>query len=504
MATRRDRAADAAAGAATDAEVAAARPGLPDEPSAPAERSTPAQQSAREAQDARVKPFPFRFVAPLLWGASLNPINSSIIATSLVAIGLAFGVSAGRTASLIAAVYVASAVAQPTMGKLAGAFGPRRVFLAGLGVLTIGGVVGTMAPSFEWLLVSRVLIGIGTAAGYPTAMSLIRRRADGFGTGIPGVVLGSMSIAAQVTAALGLPLGGVLVGVWDWRAVFAINIPLGVIGIVMTLVWIPKDETGPRGRARDLVSALDPAGLGLFALAVTALIVFLSDLTAPQWWVLAITAGAVAGLIAWELRARHPFIDVRMLAGNGALMRTYARQLLTQSAMYAVLYGYVQWLEEGRGLAASVSGLVMAPMTIVGAIGAALVSRRALVRGPLTASAVAVVAGGVAVAFVSGDTPVVVLIALSLLFGLVTGLNGVSNQAALYDQTSAEQIGVASGLLRTSTYLGAIAASAMIGFAFPQRATDAGLHGIAWIIVGLGIAVLSLVVFDRSIPRRAR
>lgn len=450
------------------------------------------------------KAFPARFVAPLMWGAALNPINSSIIATSLVAIGLAFGVSAGQTATLVAAVYVASAVAQPTMGKLATQFGPRRVFIAGMAIVVVAGFVGALAPSFGWLLVSRVLIGIGTAAGYPTAMALIRQRADGLGLGIPGAVLGTMSIAAQVTAALGLPLGGVLVGLWDWRAVFAINIPLGVIGIVMTLLWIPADAPRRREGGRELASALDPAGLALFAAAIVGLILFLQGIRQPDWWLLALVVTAVSGLILWERRARHPFIDVRMLRRNGPLVRTYGRQALTQTAMYMVLYGYVQWLEEGRGLAASVSGLVMLPMTLVGAVAAALVSRRALVRGPLIGSAVAVTLGGVALSMVSGDTSVVLLVALSLLFGAVTGLTGVSNQAALYDQAPASDIAVASGLLRTSTYLGAIVASAIIGFAFPERATDAGLHGMAGVVVGLGVGLLVLVLVDRRVPWRAR
>ncbi|MGO7983923.1 MFS transporter, partial [Rhizobium johnstonii] len=85
---------------------------------------------------------------------------------------------------------------------------------------------------------------------------------------------------AHVTAALGLPLGGVLVGIWDWRAVFAINIPLGLIGIVMTLIWIPRDE--PRVRSerhgRGLLSALDPAGLTLFAVTITSVIFFLQSI----------------------------------------------------------------------------------------------------------------------------------------------------------------------------------------------------------------------------------
>ncbi|MBN9190318.1 MFS transporter [Microbacterium sp.] len=448
------------------------------------------------------RPFPARFVAPLLWGSSLNPVNSSIIATSLVAIATAFGVSAGQTATLVAAVYVASAVAQPAMGRLGAQFGARRVFLVGLGIVTIAGVVGAFAPTFGWLIVSRALIGIGTAAGYPTAMALIRARADEAGTGIPGSVLGGISIAAQTTAALGLPLGGLLVGVWGWPAAFAVNIPLGIVGILMAVLWVPADAPRERTPLRGLVGALDLLGMALFAAAVITLIAFLTDVRHPEWGYLAGFVVAVAALAVWELRAAHPFIDLRMLGRNRPLVRTYLRQALALMASYTVLYGYVQWLEEGRGLPASISGLVMLPMSVVAAVGAGVISRRALVRGPLIVSGVGIILGGAALTLVSGGTNILLLIGLSLVFGVVMGMTSTSNQAALYTQTTAEQIGVASGLARTASYLGAIFASALIALAFPGHATDSGLHTAAFVIVGAGVVVLLLVLLDRRLPWR--
>ncbi|MDL9979019.1 MFS transporter [Microbacterium sp. ASV49] len=445
-------------------------------------------------------PFGARFVTPLLWGTSLNPINSSILATSLVAVGSAFGVGAGETATLVAAVYVASAVAQPAMGRLGLQFGPRRVFVGGLVVLTIGGFVGLVAPTFAWLVVSRALIGVGTAAGYPSAMALIRRRADESGTGIPGGVLGGISIAGQATAALGLPLGGVLVGIWGWPAAFAVNIPLGLIGMAMAFAWLPKDA--PTTRQGGLWRALDPIGMLLFAASVVALIAVLSDVRHISWRLVAVFLVAVAGLVVWELRARIPFIDVRMLRANGALTRTYVRQSVALAAAYTVLYGYVQWLEDSHGYSASVSGLIMLPMSVVAAFGAAIISRRALIRGPLLISAVAIVGGGVALLFVTSTTPLVALVALSLLFGVALGFTSTSNQAALYTQTTAEEIGVASGLARTASYLGAIFASALIALAYPGRATDAGLHVSAIAVIAAGVVVLALVVLDRRLPWR--
>jgi hypothetical protein len=101
---------------------------------------------------------------------------------------------------------------QATGGKLAEAFGPRRVFLAGILTVLAGGLVGGFGQDLTTLVVASVLIGVGTSAGYPSAMLLIRRRADAAGLDAPpGSVLGGLMIAGAATAAVGLPIGGVLV-----------------------------------------------------------------------------------------------------------------------------------------------------------------------------------------------------------------------------------------------------------------------------------------------------
>ena len=122
--------------------------------------------------------FSWRFVTPMFLGSSLNPVNSSLIATALVPIAAAMHISVGRTAVLVSSLYLASSIAQPAAGKLSEEFGPRRVFLSGILVVLAGGLVGGFAQDLTSLIVARVLIGVGTSAGYPSAMLLIRRRAS--------------------------------------------------------------------------------------------------------------------------------------------------------------------------------------------------------------------------------------------------------------------------------------------------------------------------------------
>jgi MFS family permease len=170
--------------------------------------------------------FSWRFVTPLLLSSTLNPINTSLIATALVPIAHALNVPVGRTAILVSALYLASSIAQPTAGKLAEPFGPRRVLVGGILLVLLGGIIGGVGQDIPTVAVARVLIGIGTSAGYPTAMMIIRRRATLAGLSEPpGGVLGALSIASNVTIAVGPPIGGVLVNFLGWRSTFLVNIP---------------------------------------------------------------------------------------------------------------------------------------------------------------------------------------------------------------------------------------------------------------------------------------
>jgi MFS family permease len=169
---------------------------------------------ASDAAPRRGRPFSWQFTTPLFIGSALNPVNSSLIATALVPITRSIGVPVGQTAALVSALYLATAIAQPTAGKAAEVLGPRRVFLAGIILVGVGGLVGGFAQDLVTLLLSRVLIGLGTSCAYPTAMLLIRRRARDAGLDKPpGGVLGGLMISGLATASLGLPVGGVLVGV---------------------------------------------------------------------------------------------------------------------------------------------------------------------------------------------------------------------------------------------------------------------------------------------------
>lgn len=454
-----------------------------------------------ETSTAPDKPFGWRFTGPLMMGSTLNPINSSMMATALVGIGVDFHRGPQSTAMLISVLYLCSAVMQPTMGKLARIFGDRRVFMSGLLILVAAGVIGALAPAFGFLVLSRALIGVGTSAAYPTAMSLVRKRADSVGIGVPTRVLGGFSIAAQVIAVVGLPVGGVLTGVFGWRAVFLVNIPVAVLTLVWVLRSVPRDPPVTFDGPRALMRTADVVGIVLFAGAVVSVLRLLSDLASPAWWLIPVAAVTIVLLVWWERRAARPLIDVRMLAGNAPLVRTYLRQALAALGSYAAMYGISQWMEGAAGYDASQVGLILIPLSAVSIVVARINSTHGWVRVPLILTGAGLAASGVLAVIIDSGSAIWVLVLMSVLFGLANGLSGFANQATLYAQSPPETIGVASGLYRTFAYFGAIFSSSLIGLAFGAHATDSGLHVVGWVVVGIGVALMVMTVADRQVPR---
>lgn len=387
----------------------------------------------------------------MLLGSALNPINSSMIATALVPIATDLHIAVGRTAVLVSVLYLASAVTQPAAGRLAEVLGPRRVFVGGTLVVLAGGILAGFAHGLDPLLAARLLIGIGTSCAYPTAIVLIQRRAKQFGmTQPPGGVLGGLQIAGTVSASLALPLGGVLVDISGWRSVFLINVPLTVLAVVAAMAWIPHDP--PRHSSettRTALSRVDLTGMVGFSVTMAMLLEFLSSAAKPNWFALvgSIVIGSV--FIAWESRAKQPFIDIWALVHNAALTRTYLRYALVALCVYAVLYSVAQWLQTERALSALGTGLLLLPMSVISGAVVAPISRHNLVRGPILIAAAATLAGSICLLFVTARTPTMAIAAVLVIFGIALGAAASGNQLALYLQAEPEQLGVASGLFRT-------------------------------------------------------
>jgi MFS family permease len=142
-------------------------------------------------------------------------------------------------------------------------------------------------------------------------------------------------------------------------------------------------------------------------------------------------------------------------------------------------------------------------MTVVSGLVISPVSRRNLVRLPVVAAALTCLAGSAGVLLLSGSIWIGWIVVITLVFGVSMGFGAAGNQTALYSQAPPEQLGTASGLLRTFGYVGSIASSAVTGIVFRTRVSDSGVHVIAWIMIGVSLVLVLISVGDRTLPGRA-
>lgn len=447
--------------------------------------------------------FDRKLIAPMVLGSLLNPVNSSIIAVSLVPIGRAFGAPPSQTAWLVSALYLATAIGQPVVGRLVDTYGPRRLFLAGATLAGAAGLVGTVAPSLGVLIVARVLLGFGTCAGYPAAMYLIRSEAQRTGHDSPGGVLTILAVASQTIAVVGPALGGLLIGLGGWRTTFAINIPLALACFVVGRRRLPAREVVVVADDLNQVprAGLDIAGMFLFAAMLTSLLLFLMTPEITDVYLLVFMIAAAAALTARELRAADPFIDLRLLGGNLPLLATYGRNLLAMIVVYAFLYGFTQWMEDGRSLRPAEAGLILLPMFLVAIVVSTITGRRKAVRSKLLVGSIAQIVACALLLLVNSDSAIWLLVVITVIVGIPQGLNSLANQNAVYYQAEPALMGSSAGLLRTFTYLGAIVASAASGAAFTRTADSTGMHHLAVFMLVVAVLFLAVTLVDRSLHR---
>jgi MFS family permease len=442
--------------------------------------------------------FDRRLVAPMVLGSVLNPINSSIIAVSLIPIGAAFDASPARTAWLVSGLYLATAVGQPIVGRLIDLLGPRRLYLAATALVGLAGVLGLLAQDLGTLVVARVLLGLGTCAGYPSSMYLIRSEARRTGRDSPAGMLTLLSVANQTIAVLGPTLGGLLIGVAGWRSTFAVNIPLAIACLWLGARRLPRAEPRPADAPHPHLDLLGTTLFGFFLLS--GLLVLLERRT-ELWPLLVVSGVAAIAFVVVELRDADPFVDLRLLAGNAPLVATYSRNLLSATVTYVFLFGFTQWLQDGRGLGPEQAGLLIVPTFLTAMVVSATTGRRPQVRGKLAVGGLAQVGAAACLLLVGDDTPAVALVGIAVLVGLPQGLLNLANQNALYHQADPGRIASSAGLLRTSMYVGALLSAAAVGAAMHDGASTDGIHRLGIATVAVAVLGLLLTLADRSLGR---
>jgi MFS family permease len=437
-----------------------------------------------------------KFLAPLVLGNMLNPLNSTMLATAVLSIVMVFKQEPGAGALLIIPLYFTSAIGQPLMGRLCDVFNPGRINLFGFVLILLSGIVGVLAPSFEWLIVSRILLGLGSSAAYPSSITLVKQRYKKLGREVPGITLSVIAIAGQVSLVFGPFLGGMLLETFGWKGIFAVNIPLVLLGLGLS-VSNRRDgrheKTITNKTKLQLLKDLDPLGLLVFSAFLFA---FLMTLLYNSYLYFKIPATILLliALIAVELKHHKPFIDVRVLSMNMLLNTTFLRQIGINFIMYLFLYDLPQWMEQSKRIGPSHVGLIMLPFSLTAMAFSLLIARNKNNKLLLTSGVLCVIISTIGIFLLHIASAVYFIVGITVVMGAALGILTVANQATLYAEAPEDQVGVCFGLFRTVGYIGAILAGSSLKHKFSSGATDPGLHQLAFFsLIACGLIVILLL-----------
>lgn len=208
----------------------------------------------------------------------LNPLNSTMIAVALSKLQVEFQLSFADLSWVISIYYLASCVAHPIMGRFSDQFGRKKLFIVGSLITALSSFMAAFSPSFIYLLICRVFQAIGSSALFPAGIGMVRNTISENQT----KALGLLSIFSSGSASLGPTIGGLLVTCWDWRGIFLFNVPITILGIILAVLLLPKEQitTGKKPK-------IDWIGIGLFTgLIISCLMFFYSIETQPNWYYL--------------------------------------------------------------------------------------------------------------------------------------------------------------------------------------------------------------------------
>ncbi|HKS69743.1 MAG TPA: MFS transporter [Ktedonobacterales bacterium] len=398
-------------------------------------------------------------------GVLMATIDSSIVNISLPPIAAYFGVPLSGTVEWVIIAYlVVIAGLLLSVGRLADLVGRKRIWAAGLAVFTVGSALCGAAPTLELLVAERAFQGIGAAMIMAISPAMLT---SAFPASERGRALGYNAVVVAVGVSIGPTLGGFLTEHLTWRSIFYVNVPLGIVGLLATLLVLRDDGTRRRTR-------FDPLGAVLLAVGLSALTLGLSF--GEEWgWTSARIVGAgalalltLAALVVLELRIEAPVVDLRMLRERVFLSANLAL-VLSFLALFAVSFLLPFYLEQLRGFSTQDAGLLLTPLPLTIAVIAPISGALADRFGTrwLAASGLAIACIGlVLISQLTATSSVPDIIWRLCVTGVGQGLFQSPNNSALMGAAPKARQGTASGFLATGRVMGQSVSVALAGAIF--------------------------------------
>ncbi len=437
-------------------------------------------------------------LASVSFGLFMIMLDNTVVNVALPSIQRDLGADLSELEWIVTGYALTFASLMLVGGKVADAYGRRRIFVAGIVVFTLASLLCGLANSSEMLIGARVLQGAGAALMNPATLSIIAAT-------VPprerGTAIGIWAGTSALALAIGPLVGGLITEHLEWSWIFFVNIPIGILGIVASYLFIDesRDETH---------ASLDLPGLATSAIGLFALTYGLIEANTYGWtstriigaFVLAVVA--LVSFVVIERRRREPMLPLELFR-NGTYTGSNLVILLVALAMFGVFFFVSLYMQNILGYSAVQAGAAFLPMTILIILVAPIAGRtsdRIGSRGLMTAGMILVAGQLILFSRLGIDSTFWNLLPALMIGGVGMALTMTPSAAAATRSVPVDKAGVGSAVLNCARQIGGTMGIAVMGAIMASqaggvRSVDAFMDGFQTaLLVAAGIAIAGAVV----------
>jgi len=401
-------------------------------------------------------------LAGLSLGFGIVQLDVTIVNTALGSIATSLGGGVSELQWVVSTYIITFAALILTAGALGDRIGAKRVFMAGFAIFTAASLACALAPTSATLIAARAVQGLGAAILVPNSLALLNHAYPDDKE--RGRAVGIWAAGASLALTAGPLVGGGLIALVGWRSIFLVNLPIGLVGLMLT--WRYAAETA-RSAQRELDLPGQAAAIGALGCLAGAII----EGGALGWgnpWVLAGFAGFVvlaALFVTQERRVLQPMLPLALF-GHRLFSLTALVGLLVNAAFYGLIFVLSLYFQQVNGYSPFATGLAFLPMMGV-VLPANLLAARATERfgacAVIAAGAVIAGLGSVALLGVERDTSYWMMVAQLLAIGAGLGLLVPPLTSTLLGSVEKSRSGVAAGVLNATRQTGSVLGVALFG-----------------------------------------
>lgn len=409
-----------------------------------------------------------------LIGGFMSILDSSIVNVAIPTMMNVFNCSASQIEWIVTVYMLALGVVIPFSGWAGDKFGYKKLYIFALSMFTFGSLLCNISWSVNTLIAARVIQALGGGLLMPAMMTMVKKIVP---EGSFGTAMGVVGVALLIAPALGPTIGGYLVEYVGWKWIFTINIPIGIIGIILSILFLPKFET----------LKVDKLDIGGAITAVIMLFSLLLTLSKGRDWgwtskttiiLLLISLLAFAIFLVFELRLKNPLINLRVFKHRNftaANLTTF----VTTVGLFSGIFFVPLFLQNIKGMGALDTGLIMLPGALVSGLLMPLIGKLYDKTGAKPLALVGIISLTYTTYLLHNidvNTSNSTIVYWMILRGVSMAFAAVSAQAASLDSVTNAEVGGASAISnivsRVSGSLGIAALTSILTDRVTHHATE--------------------------------